>query len=59
MKVIDLVYQTEKVLPIETNVKKSLHVNNNFSIFNTDHNRSLIIELLNDYTTNKFERVNK
>ncbi len=56
MKTTNKVYQSEKVYPIETNVKLNLHVTKEFTIFNTDHNRSLIIELLSDYTTNKFER---
>ncbi len=56
MENLNKVYRSEKVLPIETNVEINLHLNNNFSIFNTRSNRALMIELLNEYLTNKFER---
>ena len=59
MKLTKTLYHFDNLLPIETNVKINLHVNNNFTIFNTDSNRVLIIELLNDYVTNKYERVVK
>ena len=58
MELTKILYHFDNLCPIETNVKINLHVTNKFSKFNTDQNRSLMIQLLNDYTTNKYERVN-